>query len=203
MLYKNRERFNNISVKVGMLFSKLKLSPNQWTLLTIIPAMLCFYFLIRQNFLLASLFFIFAAFLDFVDGSVARVTGRVTKFGGYLDTIMDRYVEMLIILGLLFCDLPIVYFPSYIWLFLLLFGSLMTTYVKAAAKEKDLAEKEIRGGIIERSERLILLFIGIFLATINTIYLMSIIIILSILTNITALQRILIVWKISKKPKLF
>jgi phosphatidylglycerophosphate synthase len=192
MLYSARKRFNNLSIKIGIVFSKFHLSPNQWTLLTIIPILIALYFLINQAFLIAALFIIIAAFFDLIDGSVARVTGAVTKKGAYLDTIMDRYVESIIILGLLFISIPSFLLPIPFWLFLYLFGSMMTTYGKAAAKEKELVKTELKGGLMERAERMIVLVIGIVLASFGTIYLTYVIIILAILSNLTALHRIFI-----------
>lgn len=191
MLYKNREKFGKLSIWVGMIFSRLGLSPNQWTMLSVLPALVSFYFLITEDFLLATLFFGISAFFDLIDGSVARVTGKVTKKGAYLDTVVDRYIEFIVLSALLFIALPSFILPSYVWLFLYLFGAMMTTYSKAAAKEKELVEKELRGGILERTERLITLFIGILLANFGKLYLVYAIAILAVLANITALQRIL------------
>ncbi len=188
--YAKRQKFEGLSSKIGKTFAKLGLSPNQWTFLTIIPTLIALYFLIERQFLIAAGFFILSAFIDLVDGSVARIMGKVSKLGAYLDTIMDRYVEGIIVFGLLFAGLPDFYIPVYAWIFLYLLGSFMTTYAKSAAKEKDLVEKEIRGGLLERAERLIILFIGILLAHFGRIYLTYIIVILAILTNVTALQRI-------------
>ncbi len=190
MLYARREKLEKFSIRIGVAFSKLGISPNQWTLLTLFPALISLYFIINQSFLLAALFMIIATFIDVIDGAVARVTGRVTKLGAYLDTVMDRYVEGIIIIGLFFLTLPIVLLPSQFWIGLLIFGSLMTTYVKAAAKEKELIEKELKGGILERAERMLILFIGIVLAYFDTTYLVYVIIIIAVLSNISALQRI-------------
>ena len=190
MLFAIRERFSKMSVNIGIAFSKLRLTPNQWTILTIIPTLVALYFLVQESFLLAALFFLIAAFFDLIDGSVARVTGKVTKLGAYLDTVMDRYVEGIIIVGLLFVSLPAFFVPAYVWIFIYFFGSMMSTYVKAAAKEKELVEKELRGGVLERAERLILLFVGLVLAYFNTAYLVYIIVVVAVLSNITALQRI-------------
>jgi phosphatidylglycerophosphate synthase len=194
-LYKNRERFSRLSVKVGVAFARLGLSPNQWTLVTVLPALAAVWFLIKEQFLWAALFFLIAAFIDIVDGSVARVTGRVTKLGAYLDTIIDRYVEGLVVFGLLFASLPALPLPwlgmpAHAWIFIYFFGALMTTYAKAAAKEKELVEKELRGGLLERAERLIILFIGILLAHFDPFYLTYVIVILAVLANVSALQRI-------------
>ncbi len=186
--YKNKERFERVSIKVGIVFSRLKLSPNQWTLSSLIPALIAFYLLTSSRFLLAGIFFFISAFIDLIDGSVARVTGRVTKLGGYLDTMMDRYVEFLIIFALLFCSLPDFAIPIYCWILVFLFGSMITSYAKAAAGDK--LGKDVRGGIVERAERIALLCVGILLAHFGRVYLTYTIVILAILTNISALQRL-------------
>ena len=190
VLAKRRERFANFSVKVGLAFSKLPLSANQWTILSLVPVFFALWFLIQGQFLYAAALFLLSGFMDLIDGSVARVTGTVSKKGAYLDTVVDRYVESMIIFGLLFAGLPDFYFPIYAWLFLYFFGAMMTTYVKAAAKEKELVEKELRGGFLERAERLLILFIGILAAAIDPFFLAYIIVALAVLSNITALQRI-------------
>jgi len=172
-----------------MIFSHLPLTPNQWTLFSFLPAVLSAWFIINERFLPAALFFGTAAFFDVIDGAVARVTGRVTKRGAYLDTIVDRYIEGIVVFGLLFASLPIG------WIFLYLFGSMMTTYSKAAAKEKGLVDEELRGGIVGRSERLMLLFLGLLSAIFDRSYLAYVIIILAVLTNITALHRVYIAMK--------
>ena len=196
VLYEKREMFSSISVKVGILFSKFGLTPNQWTMLSLLPAIAAFYFLFQQQFLVAAAFFIAAGFLDFVDGSVARVTGRVSRFGAYLDTVVDRYIEFLVILGLFFVPAPAIITISYnVWILFYLFGAMMTTYAKAAAKEKELVEKEIKGGLMERAERIALLFIAIIVAQFSLQYLSIIIAVLAIATNLTALQRIMIARK--------
>ncbi len=184
----NRKRFSPISVKVGMLFSRLPLTPNQWTLFSILPAILSAYFLVNEEFLPAAMLFGTAAFFDIVDGSVARVTGRVTKRGAYLDTMADRYVEGAVVFSML------VVFPGIAaWIFLYLFGSMATTYAKAAAKEK--LDASVRGGLLERPERLILLFVVILLAAFDRLYFAYLIMLLAILVNVTALQRIYIALK--------
>ena len=206
-LYRRRERFQGLSVKIGIAFSKLPVTPNQWTLISILPVLAAFYYLTQSNFLAAALLFIISAFLDLVDGSVARVTGRVSRLGAYLDTVMDRYVEFIIILGLLFAGLPspglpYVGLPMAAWILLYLFGGMMTTYVKAAAKEKGIFEtEELKGGLLERAERLAILFVGLLLAAVSPVVLSYIIILLAVLTNITALQRIYIAVQDSKALK--
>jgi hypothetical protein len=66
----------------------------------------------------------------------------------------------------------------------------MTTYAKSAAKEKGVVYQELKGGLLERAERMIILFIGILLASVQPLFLTYVIIILAVLSNISALQRI-------------
>jgi len=202
MLYAARQRFEKLSVKIGLVFSRIPLTPNQWTVLSLIPAIASAYFLATGWFLSAAALFFAASFLDLVDGSVARVTGKASRFGAYLDTIVDRYVEALIVLALLFVALPDPNFfiPITAWIFLYIFGAMMTTYAKAAAKEKEIVKEgqELKGGILERAERLIILFAGILLASVNVGYLSIAVIVLAVLANISALQRIWLAAKMAK-----
>jgi len=190
MLSENRKKFEIISEKVGKIFSKTGLSPNTFTLISLFFAIISFIFLIKINLILAPIFFLFAAFLDLIDGAVAKFTNSATKKGAYLDTIFDRYVEGIIILGFLFLPLPNIFLPSKIWVFLCFFGSLMTTYAKAAAKEKELITQELKKGLFERPERVILILLAMILGNFTFSFTVYILIIFAIFSNITALQRI-------------
>jgi phosphatidylglycerophosphate synthase len=200
-LYAKREQFEHISIKIGLLFSKLPISANQWTAISVLPVLAASWFLMRNDFLAAGILFIISAFLDMVDGAVARVTKTASKYGAYLDTITDRYIEGIIIFGLLFARLPNLFLPVSAWIFAYFFGSFMTTYAKAAAKEKEIIGngKELRGGLLERAERLFLLFVGIVLAAFNPLWLVYVLVLLAVLTNISALQRIAMARRLAKK----
>lgn len=190
MLTERREKFKRLETKVGEFFSKVGLTPNQYTLISLIFAFLCFYFLAIKSLVLATIFSFIAIFLDLIDGAVAKFSKLETKKGAYLDTICDRYVEGFILLGFLFLPLPYFLLPSQVWIFLFFFGSLMTTYAKAAAKEKELVEAEFKKGLFGRPERVILMFLAILLGIFNLSLTLYLIVVLAILTNLTAFQRI-------------
>ncbi len=189
MLEAKREKFKKIENMTGEIFSKF-FTPNQYTLISLIFVILAFYFLIKANLILALIFFLSATILDFVDGAVARFTQKATKKGAYLDTISDRYVEGIILLGFLFLPLPAFLLSAKVWIFLALFGSFLTTYSKAAAKEKEIVTAELKKGFLTRAERIILITFAILLGIFNFSWLLYPIIILAIFSNITALQRI-------------
>lgn len=193
-----RSKFTRLSVKIGVTFGKLPLTPNQWTLLGLGLALAVVWFLLRQAWLAAAAMFFLSGMIDMVDGNVARVTGRVTLFGAYLDTIVDRYMEGMIVAALFLIHLPDVYLPATFWIFFYFFGSIMSTYVKAAAKEKGYVKEEIRGGMVERPEKMIMLFVGIVAARFDPLYLVYVLIIMGTLAHITAFQRIALAMRLSR-----
>ncbi|MFH0817985.1 MAG: CDP-alcohol phosphatidyltransferase family protein, partial [Candidatus Micrarchaeota archaeon] len=89
-----------VGIKLGMFFSKIPLTPNQWTVLSIVPAIFGFVSLAywkRMDYALFS--FAVSALIDGIDGGVARVTGSVSNIGAYLDGMIDRLVEGLLLFG--------------------------------------------------------------------------------------------------------
>lgn len=191
MLEEKREKFKKIENKVGEIFSELRLSPNQLTFNSIIFAIFSFLFLVNKNLIWALIFFTLTAFFDFIDGAVARFLKMETKKGAYLDTICDRYVEGIILLGFLFLPLKeFLFLPAKAWIFLAFFGSFATTYAKAAAKEKELVKTELKKGLFGRGERVILIFLALLLGIFNLSWVIYPMIILAIFSNITAFQRI-------------
>ena len=181
---------------IGKSFSFL--TANQWSYIALIFTVISAYFIINQWFLLAGLLFAAGGVLDFVDGAVARFRREATKKGAYLDTILDRYTEAIIIFALIFVSIPTLFLDSKIWLFLYLFGSMMTTYAKAAAAEKKIIY-ELNAGILQRQDRILILIAALFAAAFNLAILGYFIVILAILTNISALQRIFMTMKRRKK----
>jgi phosphatidylglycerophosphate synthase len=190
MLDLYRSRFKGLEKGVGKLFSALPLSPNQYTLSSVLFAFFTLFFLYKQKILIGLIFLAISSFMDFVDGAVARYKHLSTKQGAFIDTIVDRFVEAILLFGILFLPLSKIIFSKEIWIYLILFGSLMTTYVKAAAKEKDLVNEELKGGLLARSDRLILIIFSLIIGLFSFYWMTYILILVAVLSNITALQRI-------------
>lgn len=188
-----KSKFNTerISIRIGLLFSKLGISPNTWTILSIIPAIIGFFALYYYRLEIALSLFLTSGLIDAIDGAVARVMGSVSNLGGFLDGITDRYVEILLYLGLLF------YGVGGFWICLLIFGAIMPTYIRAYSDHRkvvtDPEDQKRMGGILERAERLTLIYIGMFLGIFNPGWLTYSVIMAGVLANITALQRLLFV----------
>jgi len=191
MLDTKRHWFKDLEKLVGKVFGVLPLTPNQYTYLSGVFALVGLWFMFKTDLVWAIAFFLIAAGLDFVDGAVARAKNMSSKVGAYLDTVFDRYVEGIIFFGMFFLPLPVVFIPGQAWVYLAIFGSVVTTYVKAAAKEKDLVNQEMKGGLLSRGERLILIFIALVLGVMypDYLYMTYVVAIIAVLANFTAIQR--------------
>jgi archaetidylinositol phosphate synthase len=186
-----------ISVKIGLIFSGVGFSPNTWTVLALIPAFFGFLALYSRDLLTSLILFMVSGFIDAIDGSVARVTGSVTAKGAFLDGIISSYAEILIYMGLLFFMLPMeteFYLPNQVWLALLIFGALMPAYIRAYADHRDVVTEpedlKRMGGLLGRTERLSILYIGMLFSCFDENFLVYFIALLAILANLTALQRL-------------
>ncbi len=194
------------SIRMGMLFSKLGISPNVWTLIALIPAIAGFMALAYNQLLLGALLFMVSGLVDAIDGAVARVTGAVSNLGAFLDGIIDRYVEILLYMGLLVFltqnYAPEILLPHTYWIALMIFGALMPTFVRAYADHRKLVtepeQHRAMGGILERAERLAFLFAGMLLGYFNPVFLVYLVAVTAILANATAIQRILFVIRVGR-----
>ncbi len=184
-----------VGIKLGLIFSKIPLTPNQWTVLSIVPAIFGFVSLAywrRMDYAIA--LFAASALIDGIDGGVARVTGSVSTLGAYLDGMIDRIVEALLLFGLMFYGIPDYLVQGYFWIALLLFaGTGITSYARAYADHRKVITDEKKlgkmGGILERAERLILVFLGMAASFLNPLYLTQAIALASALAVITVFQR--------------
>ncbi len=178
--------------------SRLGLSPNAWTALALAVAIGGFFALVGHRLLLGLLLFLISGALDMVDGAVARTTGRASAEGAFLDGVLDRYVEALLILGIFFYLGPETSFfiPIGTWIAILIFGAVMTSFVRAYADHRGLVKdqrvlaKEM-GGLLERAERLTLIYSGMVGALLfGNGWLLGAIVLAAVLSNLTAVQRI-------------
>lgn len=135
------------------------------------------------TFILAPSLILLSGFFDVIDGSLARVSGRTTKFGGVLDSILDRLGEIFIISGM-----TIGGFSSVIWGLAAVSASLMVSYARARVEAEGLRLEGV--GVAERPERILILSFSTFLG-----YIEYGVIAVSILATITVVQRVLYAYR--------
>ena len=195
-MLKQNKQSKNLQMKIGEMLSFIPLSPNQWTLLAILLAFVAAYEIVSGELVYGLILFILAGALDMVDGAVARTRGETTKFGGFLDGISDRLVEALFLFSMMFYPLPVILLDPKVWLAGLVFmGTCMPSYVRAYADHNRAISHEkakALGGIFERSERILLLAIGmLFGIFMGMEYFVYALILGIILSAITVVQRII------------
>ncbi len=123
-----------------------------------------------------------ASIFDMLDGRVARLRGRETKFGAYLDSTMDRYSDGLLYLGLLILYARLGRNGLMVLVWVAAFGGFMTSYARARA-ESLIPRCPV--GLMERPERIVLIIAG---AVLNRM--VAVLWIVAILSNVTAVQRV-------------
>jgi CDP-diacylglycerol--glycerol-3-phosphate 3-phosphatidyltransferase len=130
----------------------------------------------------ALLLFVASAF-DMLDGSLARATAQSSPFGAFLDSTLDRYSESITFLALaIFYSGAGAARTELVLIFVILIGSLMVSYTRARAEALNI---ECKAGMLQRPERVVLLIFGLL-----TGWMLPILWLMAILTNISALQRI-------------
>jgi len=167
-------------------------TPNVATIIGFVAAVvsgLCYGF--RVNILLASVFCFFAGFFDVLDGTIASLFNEATTFGGFLDSLLDRYSDAAIISGIIFggfCN------PS--WGILALVGTFLVSYARARGEGANVIMSSV--GLAERAERIIIILVASLLTIIYVDALSLGIILLAIISHATVLQRVYHVWKRTK-----
>ena len=175
--------------------------PNMLTWIGLLFALIagfCLYLSSLWLLIIASLMIFLSSLFDALDGKVAKLTGKVTKRGDFLDHVFDRYGDVLILGGIMlstYCDQLIG--------ILAIIGILLTSYIGTQGQAVGLGR--IYGGILGRAERLVILtVIPLIQFTFSFFYgdriwiftpIEYVMILFAIAGNITAIQRIVHVWK--------
>jgi len=205
LLTKLKERIQLLMVGEARLAHSIGLTPNQVSLLGVLAAIFSAFLYWSSQFeaaLLptAALFLLISGFFDALDGVLARLYGEVTPFGGFLDSLLDRYADAFvfsgIILGWLLTNTVWIF-----WGFTALVGSLLVSYSRARAEAAGTKMESV--GIAERAERIIILAAASFLSTVPSWAdaLRWSMLLLAVLTNLTVLQRVIYFRKASKKKE--
>jgi len=164
-----------------------RIHPNVLTFLGLVINIWAAWLFAQGKFRWAGVVVIGAGLFDMVDGRVARATSRVTRFGGFFDSVLDRYSDLALYMGLL------VYYasinrPFYIVLTaIVMTGSVMTSYTRARAENMI---PKCKVGFLERPERVVLIIIGALFDRIP-----QVLWVIAVLSNITVTHRMIYTWQ--------
>lgn len=172
---------------LGRLFLRLGLTPNMVTMLGLLGNTVGAYFLARGELLTGGILVAVMTPIDALDGTMARLRGEASDWGAYVDSVSDRYSELIIYGGLLYHFLIAGDVRGGMLTFGAAAGSVLVSYVRARAEGLGY---EAKVGILTRAERYIVLAPSLIF---NLIYIG--LGILAVFSNITAIQRI---WYVRK-----
>ena len=172
--------------KIGKIFASTGLSPNFWTMVGFVFAIisaLVYGLGLEFGLIIGGILLLVSGFFDMVDGQVARVTGKTSQKGSYLDSMFDKIAEVAIFLGLLV--------GGYAEPYLVMLAITLSLLVSYARAKSDALNIKLQGvGIGERAERLLVI------AIIGIIgYMEPAVIIVVIIAGITLVQRVIVTAK--------
>lgn len=175
--------FKGILDPIGMFLNRLGLTPNTITLLGLVGTSVGAYFLSQGKMTTGAFILLASVLVDAFDGTMARLRGEPSDFGGFVDSVSDRYAELITFAGLLYFFLSQNDELGVMVSFAAAAGSVLVSYVKARAEGLGFTAKV---GILTRVERYLVL---IPLLVFNQPFIA--VLVIAVLGNITALQRIL------------
>jgi CDP-diacylglycerol---glycerol-3-phosphate 3-phosphatidyltransferase len=201
----NRERYLKLIGPVADFFARLHVHPNILSLLGMVLSGLAAVLYATGSFFWAAWIVVLAGTCDVLDGELARYTGKVSRFGAFFDSTLDRFSEIFLFLGLAW------YFSgghlsfavvggqtdgirspvAVLFIILAIGGSFMVSYTRARAEGLGI---KCDIGFMQRPERIVLLIIGSLLGSLPTIGLWimkACLFLLALLSNFTALQRMI------------
>jgi CDP-diacylglycerol--glycerol-3-phosphate 3-phosphatidyltransferase len=183
--------FGKIIHKIVGALALSRIHPNVLTFIGMVINVWAAVLFAEGNFRAAGFVVLGAGLFDMVDGRVARETNRVTRFGGFFDSVLDRYSDLFLLMGLL------VYYasinrPFYIVLTaIVMTGSVMVSYTRSRA---ECTIPQCKVGFLERPERIVLIIIGALFDRMAPVLL-----VIAVLSNITVIHRMIHTFQEAKR----
>jgi len=195
MLGRYREPVRSWIDPIGLaLYRHLHLRPNHLTMLGLGVSLLATAAFIGARIRAGGVLLILAGLCDFFDGSLARASGQVSTFGAFLDSVIDRYSDLVVLLGIVVLYAHMSQMRGAIVAMAGLIGSMMVSYTKARAESIGV---RCTVGMMERPERMICLIAGALLDLLEPALW-----VLAVLANLTAVQRIAFTWRATRDAAL-
>src|ERR1700674_1523584 len=168
-----------------------KIHPNVLTFLGLLINIWAAWLFARGSFTWAGVVVIGAGLFDMVDGRVARATDRVTRFGGFFDSVLDRYSDLALFMGLLVYYASINRFFYIVLTAIVMTGSVMVSYTRARA---ECTIPKCKVGFLERPERVVLIIIGALFDRMAPVLW-----VIAVFSNLTVIHRMIYTWQEAKQ----
>ena len=191
-LEKARKNISNcVTQPIVNLLARTPLTPNAVTWLGFCITIAAAALIVTEHLLAAGIVVLVAGLFDMLDGALARVTNRVTRFGGILDSTLDRVSEAVLLLGLLALFARDGEMAESLLVGFALLGSLLVSYIRARMEGLGV---ECKAGLFTRPERVIVLALGLLLSTFDYA-LITALGIITFFSYFTAVQRLIFAWR--------
>ena len=171
-----------------------RIHPNVLTSLGLVFNIVAAVLFAGGDFLAGGLVVLGASIFDFADGKVARHTNRVTTFGAFFDSVIDRYSDLALYMGLLVYYARIDSIFYVVLVAVVMTGSVMVSYTRSRA---ECILPSCKVGFLERPERVVLIIIG---ALANRIA--PVLWVIAVLSNITVIHRCVYTWQETQKDRI-
>ena len=168
-----------------------RIHPNVLTFLGLVINICAAFLFAEGKFRPAAAVVIGAGLFDMVDGRVARATSQVTKFGGFFDSVLDRYSDLMLYIGLLVYYASINRFFYIVLTAIVMMGSVMVSYVRARA---ECTIPRCKVGFLERPERVVLIIIGALFDRMAPVLW-----VIAVLSNLTVIHRMIYTWQEARR----
>jgi CDP-diacylglycerol--glycerol-3-phosphate 3-phosphatidyltransferase len=169
---------------------RLRVRPNQLSCLGLVGSIVAAGAFAADQRRAGALCLALAGTLDILDGALARVSGQVSPFGAFLDSVLDRYSDLLVLAGIVFLFARLGRLEALIAALLAVIGTVMVSYTRARAESVGV---ECRVGLMERGERMLVLIAG---ALVDL--LVPAIWVVALGANATAVHRIAHTWRVTR-----
>ena len=185
---------HRLSQPIARLLAKTGVTPNALTWFGLLLSFGAAALIALKQPFAAGFVVLFAGLFDMLDGALARYTGKSTRFGAILDSTMDRLGEVAVLLGILIFFVRISTMSGILVVGFTLPGALMVSYLRARVEAAGLTGK---AGFFTRTERVIILSLGLLLSGIDYALITSLGII-AFFSYLTVVQRLVHAWKQTK-----
>lgn len=182
---------NTIILMIVRALALSKIHPNVLTALGLVINIVAAFMLGRGEFRWAGLVIIGAGLFDMVDGRVARATNQVSRFGGFFDSVLDRYSDLALLIGLLVWYGKINRGSYVVLTGIVMIGTVMVSYTRARS-ENEIPTCKV--GFMERPERVVIFILGAL-----TERMAPCLWVLAIMANWTVIHRMIFTWQETKR----
>jgi len=184
-----------ITEPLNAVLVKSRLKPNNLTWIALATSVIAAASIATNQLLIGGFLVLLSGLLDILDGALARLTNQATRFGALLDSTFDRISDAIVLLGFLVLYIRSEGYIEIVLIFLALVGALLTSYIRARAEGIGV---NCPVGLFTRTERVIILALGLLLNPLCKFSILIALVILIVLGFVTVGQRLVYVWQQTK-----